>query len=318
MLADAAAGKQAPKHDVIGPYCVAELHAARSVAHEPLYVVRAGLCNPGELMKKVTTAEFLTWLLFQKELAFRLCDAETRTRRVLVKMISIVDLSGVTLAMGAESSYQRCIGDSGKLSEDLYPQLLARQALMHPPSFFWALFSLFKLFMSQKVLEKVGFCPGRSADRPSASACPFASVRFRLEDLPTFLGGTCRCTSRGGCVAGVPNDQKAPAVAAGAAVHVAAGAVHEVALTARRAGERLAWDFTLEDKGLEVSAEVTPEAGGPPVTLLQARKYKAEDGAVSGTALVPVAVRTSTQRRSFAHLSRARPRCAAGGGHHAL
>ena len=300
MLADAAAGKPPPKHDIIGPYCVAEIHSARSVSHEALYIVRAGLCNPAGLMRLVSTADFLQWLMYQKELAFRICDAETRERRVLVKMISIVDLSGVTLAMGSDSSYQRTIGDSGKLSEEVYPQLLARQAIIHPPSFFWVLFSIFKHFMSAKVMEKLGFCPGRSAERPSASACPFASVRFRLEDLPTFLGGTCRCTARGGCVAGMPNDQKAPASAAGAAVTVSAGSVHEVVLTAKHAGERLAWDFSLEDKGLEVSASVTPEAGGPPVTLLAARKYTKEDGAVAGTALVPVAVRAPCPMPRFA------------------
>jgi len=318
MLADAAAGKTAPKHDEIGPFCVAEIHAARSVAHEPLYVVRAGLCAPAELMRRVSTADFLLWLMFQKELAFRVCDAATRERRVLVKMISVVDLSGVTLAMGTESSYQRCIGESGKLSEEVFPQLLARQVIMHPPSFFWALFSLFKIFMSAKVLEKVGFCPGRSAERPSASSCPFASVRFALDALPTFLGGTCRCTALGGCVAGVPNERKAPALAAGAAVHVAAGSVHEVALTARQPGERLAWEFALEDKGLEVSAAVTPEAGGPPIMLMPARKYKSEDGTVSGTALVPVAVRALRLRRLCSACALTRARATPGSGHHAI
>lgn len=33
-------------------------------------------------------------LAVQKEIAFRACDAATRKRRVLVKMISCVDLSG--------------------------------------------------------------------------------------------------------------------------------------------------------------------------------------------------------------------------------
>lgn len=86
MLADAAEGKPPPKHDVIGQYCVAEIHAARSVSHEPLYIVRAGLCNPGEVMRRVSTADFLAWLMFMKELAFRICDAETRKRRVLVRL----------------------------------------------------------------------------------------------------------------------------------------------------------------------------------------------------------------------------------------
>ena len=32
------------------------------------------------------------------------------------------------------------------------------------------------------------------------------SSRFQLDELPTFLGGTCQCS--GGCVMGLANDQK--------------------------------------------------------------------------------------------------------------
>ena len=253
--------------------------------------MRAGLCNPGALLQVVSAAEFLAFLMWHKEVAFIACDAATRQRRVLVKMISLVDLAGITLAHGTESGFQKTVGESGKISEDVYPQLLARSVIMHPPGFFWVMFSLFKHFMSAKVLAKMGVCPGRSADKPTASSCPFASARFRLADLPSFLGGTCHCTAQGGCVSGTPNEQKAPGGAGGAhSVTVAAGGAHEVCLTARAPGARLAWEFSLEDKGLEVSAWVTPEAG-PPVTLLPAKKYKSEDGTVTGSAVVPVAVR---------------------------
>ena len=297
MLADAAAGRPAPKDDAIRPHVISGCHAAPSVAGEPLFVVRAGLTSPQSTLAACSTSELLTWLMYQKELAFIRCDAETRRRRVLVKMISIVDLTGTTLAHGSETRFQKTVGDSGKLSEDVYPQLLARSVIIHPPFFFWALFSLFKVFASAKILAKLGVCPGRSPDKPSASACPFASARFRMEQLPTFLGGTCRCTAAGGCVCGVPNDRTAPAVASGTAVSVGAGAAHEVALTARAPGDRLAGEFRVEDKGLEVSAWVTPETG-PPVTLLAARKFKADDGAVTGVAVVPVAARRRSRARA--------------------
>jgi hypothetical protein len=35
------------------------------------------------------------------------------------------------------------------------------------------------------------------------SKCPYASKNIRVEDIPTFLGGTCNCP--GGCC-GVPNE----------------------------------------------------------------------------------------------------------------
>ncbi len=270
-----------------------------------MFVVRAGLCNPHALLKVVTPAELLSWLMFQKERAFLQCDAATRERRVLVKMLSVVDLAGVTLAMGTETQFQKTIGESGKLSEEVYPQLLARSIIIHPPFFFWALFSLFKTFMSAKLMEKMGVCPGRSADKPSASACPFASVRFALPALPTFLGGACRCTAAGGCVACTPNDQTMPGGAdadGSSSVTVAAGGCHELALTARAPGDRLVWEFTLADKGLEFSASVTPETG-PPVQLAAPRKYKHEDGTVAGSAVVPVAVRALHCMCSALHVS---------------
>jgi hypothetical protein len=258
--------------------------------------VRAGLCNPSGLLKVVSPTDFLAWLMYQKEVAFRACDAATRSRRVLVKMLSVVDLTGITLAMGAETQYQKTIGESGKLSEEIYPQLLARSVVIHPPFFFYALFSLFRVFMSTRMLEKMGVCPGRSDASPSASVCPFASVRFKLEQLPTFLGGGCRCTAAGGCVACTPNEQKAPAgdtdADGAASVTVPAGGVHELALTARAPGDRLVWQFSIEDKGLEFSASVAPEAGEA-LQLVAPKKYKAEDDSVRGSIVVPVAVRAA-------------------------
>jgi len=174
------------------------------------------------------------------------------------------------------------------VSEHLYPQLLARTCIIHPPWFFYSLFNVFKVFISPRVLEKLGICPGRSAANPSASACPFASVRFALTALPSFLGGTCHCTALGGCIAGAPNSQAAPASPPGTAVTVPAGGCHEVVVTARSAKELLVYEWAIAEKGLEVSCSLQPEAG-PPVSLLPARKYKAEEGKVAGTVEVPCA-----------------------------
>jgi hypothetical protein len=32
--------------------------------------------------------------------------------------------------------------------------------------------------------------------------------RFSVDDVPTFLGGKCRCPATGGCVLGLANEQK--------------------------------------------------------------------------------------------------------------
>ena len=181
----------------------------------------------------------------------------------------------------------KTVGESGKLSEDIYPQSLARACMIHPPNFFYAVFSVVKRLMPAKSMAKMGICPGRSAAHQSASACPFASARFDLAQLPSFLGGTCRCTSKGGCIACMPNDATHPVQSADTPVSVGAAGSHEVALIARTPGDRLVWSFAIESGGLEVSAHVTPEVG-PPLDLLPVKKYRSEEGEASGSCVVPV------------------------------
>lgn len=132
-----------------------------------------------------------------------------------------------------------------------------------------------------------------SADPEGIKQCPFATQKLNTEALPTFLGGGCTCTAKGGCIQGVPNGCTAPKQAAGAdgmtAVYVASRDSHSVVLTAKAPGERLAWTVEVAAKGIEISAELKPADGGPAVTLVAAQKVKAEDGAVEGVATAPAA-----------------------------
>jgi hypothetical protein len=256
-------------------------------------VVRAGLCSPPALLAVVSSEEFAEWLLYQKEVSFRICDAATRKSRLLVKCITVVDLLGVTIASASGSAsiqYQKIVAETGKISEFVYPQLLGRQILLHPPRFFAAIFSVIKQFMSERVVEKLGFCPGPGEQHGnSASMCPYASRRFDLATLPSFLGGTCKCTALGGCICGTPNERTNLQDNDGeTTVSVGARMKHAVHITARAPGATLIWEFSVAKKGIEFSAAVTPEAGGP-MTLAPMCKYRAEDGSIKGSVVVPVA-----------------------------
>jgi hypothetical protein len=290
LLAAAREGRPLPKDALIKQLCLTGYHGATSLG-EPVSIVRAGLCAP-DLLELVTAAEFYEWLLYQKELSFLACDAATRARRHVVKCISVVDLMGVTIAnacSAASIKYQTIVAETRKVSEYAYPQLLGKQILLHPPRFFAAMFSVVKQFMSERVVEKLGICPGPSEARPCASLCPFASRRFDLATLPTFLGGGCKCTAAGGCVCGTPNERTAAATSEGeTSISVGARAKHEVHLPAKAAGATLLWEFSIAAKGIDFSARLQPELG-PALTLAPVRKHKAEEGVVKGEALVPMA-----------------------------
>ncbi len=292
LLADVAAGKPLPKEAIIKRLCVTDYHGTTRYG-EPISIVRAGLCSPPALFPVVSHAEFKEWLLYQKEQAFITCDAAQRKSRLLVKCITVVDLHGTSLASASSSAsitYQKLVAEAGKVSEFVYPQLLGRQILLHPPRFFGAMFSVIKQFMSAKVVEKLGVCPGPGERHgESASACPYASKRFELVDLPTFLGGACKCTAKGGCVCGTPNERRTLAATDGeATAHVGARSKLELCLPVREAGGTLVWEYSVEAKGIEFLAVLEPEAG-PPLSLAPRIKHRAEDGVAKGQAFVPCA-----------------------------
>ena len=293
LLAGAAAGQFPPKDALIKSLCFTDFHAPTRYG-EPVSIVRAGLCNAGALMAAVSEAEFFEWMMVQKELGFLACDAATRKNRLLVKCITVVDLLGVTLASASSSGsikYQQIAAATGKVSESVYPQLLGKQVMLHPPRFSAAVFAVIRQFLSPRVVEKLGFCPGPGdAHGSSAAACPYARARFELADLPTFLGGLCKCTAKGGCICATPNERSHVQALDGECVTVSVGARrrHEVTLAARAPLATLHWEFSLAAKGIEMSAAVQPEAG-PAMQLAPARKFKAEDGAVRGECVVPVA-----------------------------
>ena len=146
--------------------------------------------------------------------------------------------------------------------------------------------------MSAKSLEKTILCPGKTPARPSAAACPFVTTLFDVDSLPTFLGGSCRCAARGGCVAARPNEQSRPAPPGGprdAKISVGARSHHDVFLSARAAGDVLTYSFEVASQGLEVSATLLPAAGGPDVPLVPAAKHKAGGVVVGAPVAVPAA-----------------------------
>ena len=233
LLADAAAGRPPPGDGLISAGQVAAFHGATRRG-DPLFVVRSALCSPVELMKVVSVETFTSWLMYWREVGFLRCDKETRARGFVVKQLTLIDMKDSPITT-FDRKYFTSLGESSRVSEYVYPQLLRRSILMHPPAFFNTVFAFIKPFMSAKALEKTTLCPGLSAARPSFSGCPFASALFDGAELPTFLGGSCRCTAKGGCICARPNEQCSPGPSGGpreAVISVPARSVHDVMLTA--------------------------------------------------------------------------------------
>lgn len=139
--------------------------------------------------------------VMQKEVAWRMCDRRTRETGRLVKLVVINDFTAMRMSMPPRKVMQS-YSESSKIAERLYPQMLQTTVCCNPPTWFSMVMRVGKLFLSQKTLDKFKICPGTG----TIQDCPFVRRYLNIDQIPSFLGGPCRCEHQGGCVPGMPND----------------------------------------------------------------------------------------------------------------
>mmetsp|Transcript_13027 Transcript_13027/g.33949 ORF Transcript_13027/g.33949 Transcript_13027/m.33949 type:complete len:294 (+) Transcript_13027:132-1013(+) len=118
-----------------------------------------------------------------REVAYRICDQLTRETGRLVKLVMIQDLTGLSLQFAMQNSQLvKNQGKLSKLSEFLFPQLIATVVVTHPPSFIATLYKGFSPLLSERLIKKVKMA--ENVDK----LCKYAALPN--DRVPTFLGGT--------------------------------------------------------------------------------------------------------------------------------
>ena len=281
MLAAAAAGESLKRFESLERLVVAQYHGETSTG-TPLYIIRAGISNTVALTNAHTHEEMVEFMMYRKELGFLLCDAMTRKTRKLTKLVTVNDLSHVSLLAGTDKRFTAVLGAASKLSETLYPQLLDRAVLINAPYIFGAIWSIIKGLMSANTRAKVAVCGSSDTRKGDISKCPFAKL-INLHTVPSFLGGGCRCV--GGCVSGVSNEQTAmvgmsdPEDGLTPATIAARDKLRVFADV--EAGDKVACYVRIEQRGVEIAAALRPASGGKraETTLLEKFKHKSDLGA---------------------------------------
>jgi len=194
----------APMYNTIIKYTCASIHKCRSENGAPVVIVRANLANPKVLLDTVSEEKMIQFLVFQKEICYIKCDELTRKNRKITKILTINDINGVSL-FSTDKRFFKALGDSSKIADNLFPQLLEKNIMMNPPTIFKIVMSIATVFMSKKSLSKMTLCKGNTESQ-NISKCPFATKSINEEDIPSFLGGKCVCEK--GCVGGVDNKHK--------------------------------------------------------------------------------------------------------------
>ncbi|KAI8620406.1 CRAL-TRIO domain-containing protein [Chytriomyces sp. MP71] len=200
-------GQKAPFADLINKYQVIGDHGTTKEG-EPLFFVRVGLSNPKALMDNVAYADVLNFMILNRLQVLADCDAASRKQDKLIKFITVLDMQGMSLSKIPDSRFLKVLGESSKMSEKMFPQLLGKTIYANAPSWMaWAFNTALKPLISQKTAAKTVFCPGKTSGK-SISDCPYMTRYLQTSEMPTFMGGRCDCP--GGCIGGVPNSQTTP------------------------------------------------------------------------------------------------------------
>ena len=222
--------------------------------------------------------------MYRKEEAFRKLDALTRERRQLIKMVNIIDFAHLRWSLFGGGSndprFFKVMGNSSKVAQYVYPQLLQNSVMINLPRFFSVIYAFMKPFIPKRTAKKIAVCAGRPAAlqqlAPGAkvpahadlSRCPFARLWARAPDVPAFLGGSAK--GKG---------------AEMGRVTVKAGRKHAVEVHVP-AGAEVRWSLEVEAHGIVFGAALTPDA-----TVTDdgnnANAAK-EDGAAAELAAVPL------------------------------
>jgi hypothetical protein len=250
-------------------------------------------------MDETPLADVMDFIMYRREIGFAECDRITRSTGVLTKIISVNDLSHVSLLSGTDARFQAVLREASAMSEAHYPQMLDRAVLINLPYVFNAMWSVVKNILSAKARSKVTICPGNTL-RGDISKCPFASKFINPRTLPSFLGGECRC--KGGCISGTPNEQTTllgkQDVAGMTAAKVAARDKLEVFRDVDP-GDKVAWQLVVEGQGVEVAVtlrtRILKAKGAGAHTPLSSQdlvvvpkfKHRGQEGVKAGVVVAP-------------------------------
>jgi len=125
-------------------------------------------------------------------------DQRSRETGRLVKLLSIVNMEGLSLMRFSNRMMIGAMGEVSRSNEIFTPQLLGKIVIVNAPSYFYMAMNLCKPFLSKATIEKVSMCGGKSK-KQDISQCPYlAKYANAPAAIPDAIGGSMPTTIYGG------------------------------------------------------------------------------------------------------------------------
>lgn len=159
----------------------------------PVYIEKLGQVDSTKLLQVTTMDRYLKYHVkeFERTFAVKLPACSIAAKKHIDQSTTILDVQGVglkSLNKAARDLLQRL----QKIDGDNYPESLNRMFIINAGSGFRLLWNTIKSFLDPKTTAKIHVLGNK-----------YQSKLLEIIDaseLPEFLGGTCTCADKGGCM----------------------------------------------------------------------------------------------------------------------
>ncbi|CCM00205.1 uncharacterized protein FIBRA_02233 [Fibroporia radiculosa] len=157
----------------------------------PLNIQLYGGINMPELYKHITPEKFWHSIVTTAESIPRevMPAASREAGKQIDGTFVIVDLKGFGLTQFWQM--RNMVRDSFQMTQDNYPEMMAKFFIINAPYSFTTIWSVVKLWIAKETLAKIDIL---GSDYKSVLL-----THIDPENLPESMGGTCRCEDVGGC-----------------------------------------------------------------------------------------------------------------------